>query len=466
MSRSLRRHLLGWIIVPIALIVVAESVVLYRDARSALNLAYDRSLLASARFIGEQLKLQDGQLLVDLPYTAFELLETGRDHLVYRITGLSGEFVAGYSDLPVYAGKLPQRGIYPALVDFYDATYRGESVRVAALYQPVASQHARGVALVQVAETRELRNRVASTLLESTLYGQLALVALVALLTGLVVSRALRPVAALRRELRERSTRDLSPLVHPDLPQEMQPLVGSVNELMQRMTDMLGEQQRFIRNASHQLRTPLAVLKVQLQGALSPPDDVAASRQALLEMHRTVDRAIGLANQMLALAKVDQTSRQADLGPVDLNEQVREVALDLSPLIAGRQIDFELQAGPAPVLVRGHDWMLRELVRNLLHNALRASPAGAPLLVQVTGRPGTGPTLLVRDFGKGLDPQVAGHLFAPFVTGSPAEGSGLGLAICRSICDALGASLEVFDRDDASGVDAVVRLPPAEGGLH
>lgn len=459
-SHSLRRYLLAGIVLPIALFVAIDAAAGYRRSLDAINIAYDRSLLASARYIGELLQTDGDTLKVDLPYAALEIFDAANNgRMYYRINGLKGEFLSGYQDLPDYTRRPPQRSEYAALVDFYDAEFHGDRVRMAALYQPVAGETLRGVALIQVAETLEVREQLARGLLVETLLRGALLVAVVAGVAWLVVTRALRPVNDLRREVTHRGERDLSPVTTPGLPAELQPVVGAINDLMQRVLRMVGHQRQFVRDASHQLRTPLAVLKAQAQNGLSGHADAHAT---LAQMHETVDRAIRLANQMLALAKVEQVHGQDAPVAVDLCEIAREVALDLSPLIAEKGLDFELHAD-SPVIVHGHEWMLRELTRNLLHNALRETPAHGTLSISVE-EDGSHATLRVRDSGPGLSESQREHLFEPFRTGHPTSGSGLGLAICRDVCDRHGGSIELVNRHEqgrVSGLDAVVRLPLA-----
>jgi two-component system sensor histidine kinase TctE len=289
-------------------------------------------------------------------------------------------------------------------------------------------------------------------MLVDTLWRQAALVAVIGIVVALAVQRATRPVRRLSEHLRTRAEGDLSPIAADDAPQELLPLVDATNQVMSRLAHLLDHQKRFVRDASHQLRTPLAVLKTQVQSALRQDVEPA---QALQEIGSTVDRATRLANQMLALAKVEQVQAQDPMQPIALADVVTEVALDLAPLIAARGIDFELDGQPATVV--GHDWMLREMTRNLLSNAIRETPQGGRLALRVGIEAGR-PVLRVSDSGPGLrsDPQA---LFEPFHTGHPTEGSGLGLTICRSICDALGARLELRNRDEAgrvAGVDAEV----------
>jgi len=456
---SLRRYLMAGIIAPLALFIVFDTVSLYRSALASLNTAYDRSLLLSARSIGELLTVSGGLLRVDLPAAALEILDDEDTRMAYRITGFDGELVSGTADLPLYTGKLPRRSAYAALVDFYDADYRGDPVRMAALYQPVASSDSRGVALIQVAETLEVRQRLARQILAQTLLRQALLLVVIVAVTGWVVTRALRPVASLRQQLDSRDDRDLSPIEGRGLPDEMQPMLAATNDLMARLKRLVDHQRQFVRDASHQLRTPLAVLKTQAQNGLSGHADPI---KTLAEMHSTVDRAIRLANQMLALAKVEQAHGEVEPGAVDLAELAQEVALDLSPLIGEKGLDFELLAD-TPLWVRGHPWMLRELARNLLHNAIRETPEGGELTLAVA-MAGPRVELRVRDSGPGLAEAQREHLFEPFHTGHPTTGSGLGLTICREVCERLGGTIALVNRVEQGrvvGLDAVVHFPPA-----
>ncbi len=460
--RSLRRQLMVGILAPVLVIVAINTVSLYRQALGAADTAYDRTLLASAKSIGELLSVtgsgDQARLTATVPYSALEAFEAdNRSRMYYKVTGFAGEMVSGFEDLPRWRGRLPVHGPYAALVDFYDDRYRGMRVRVAVLLQPVAGQEGQGMATIQVAETLELREQLARRILLDTLWRQLTLVGVIALVVVWVVRRATRPVLLLSAQLATRPEGHLAPIQAPDAPHELLPLVDATNQLMARLQRLLDHQKRFVRDASHQLRTPLAVLKTQLQSARR--GDVPAE-QALQEMAGTVERATQLANQMLALAKVEQVHAQGRLVPLSLADAVSQVALDLSPLIATKGLDFELDARPVQVL--GHDWMLRELARNLLANAVRETPAGGRLLVRV-GTEGGSPVLRISDSGPGIAPGLAERLSEPFHTGHPTEGSGLGLAICCSICDALGARLTLTNRQP-TGLDAEVRFRPGAPG--
>ncbi len=462
---SLRRYLLLGILLPIGLFVVINTVSLYRQALDAINVAYDRTLLASAKSIGELLDVEGydeaARLRVTVPYAALEAFEAdNQSRMFYRVSTLGGEMVSGFAELPVWRGTLPARNTYSALVDFYDARFRDEPVRVAVLLQPVASASGRGMAVVQVAETLELRQTLARRILIDTLWRQAVLVAVIALVAVVVVQRATRPVRRLSAELQARPEGDLSRIAAAGAPRELLPLVDATNQVMERLQHLLDHQKRFVRDASHQLRTPLAVLKTQVQSALR--GDVQP-RQALQEINLTVDRATQLANQMLALAKVQQLRQQADADVTDLSEVVRTVALEVSPLLADKDIDFDITTVPAPV--HAHEWMLRELARNLLHNAVKHTPAGSALSVRVVAD-ARYVALTISDSGPGIANELRTRLFQPFSAGDVRSGSGLGLAICHEITAALGGTISLENRESrgrVSGLDATVRLPLTAG---
>ena len=460
-ARSLRRQLLAGILIPLVLIVAFNTWSLYRQALAALNTAYDRTLLASAKSLGESLDVRGegdaARLQANVPSAALEAFEADlQSRMAYRISTRQGVLLSGYDDLPMWHGQIPMQPPYAALVDFYDGQFRGEPVRMAVLLQPVASTTGRDVAVVQVAETLEIRHALARQILWDTLARQAALIALIAATVIVVVQRATRPVRALSQELQARPDDDLRPIAAPDAPRELQPLIAATNEHMRRQSDLLAQQQRFVRDASHQLRTPLAVLKAQVQSArrgdVAPPE-------ALAEIEHTVDRATQLANQMLALAKVAQLQQQADVAPAQFDEVVRAVALDVAPLIAGKGLDFDLQT--EPITLRARDWMLRELTRNLLHNAIRHTPAGGLLAITLV-RAGDQARLTVADGGPGVAPELAERLFQPFSAGAGGTGSGLGLAICHEIVQTLGGRIQLVNRmhnGRVDGLDAIVTLP-------
>ncbi len=253
-----------------------------------------------------------------------------------------------------------------------------------------------------------------------TLWRQALLLLVITAVVVWVVQRATRPVREISAQLVQRSENDLAPIAATRAPRELLPLVDATNQVMARLAHLLAYQKRFVRDTSHQLRTPLAVLRTQLQSAQRGDVDPA---QALQEMSGTVERATLLANQMLALAKVEQLRQQGEAPVVDWAEIVRAVALDLAPLIAQQQLDFDIDTVSAPV--RGHEWALRELTRNLLHNAIKLSRPRGRLAVRLSVA-GSQATLRIADSGPGITPELRRRLFQPFASGDPRSGSGPG----------------------------------------
>ncbi|MGE0098516.1 MAG: sensor histidine kinase [Hydrogenophaga sp.] len=464
-TTSLRRTLLLGILLPVFAFVLINTVVLYRQALAAADTAYDRTLLATAKSLGEQLQVsgkgESASVQSTLLYSALEAFEAdNRSRLFYRVSGFDGEMVSGFEDLPPWRGDIPAKNIYAALVNFYDDEYRGVPVRMAVLLQPVAGVEGLGMATIQVAETLELRQTLARQILIDTLWRQAVLVIVIVLVVVFVVQRATKPVRAVSHALGARSENDLSPLPTDGAPRELRPLLDATNQHMQRLAHLLDHQKRFVRDTSHQLRTPLAVLKTQVQSARR--GDVEPM-QALEEIGHTVDRATELANQMLALAKVEQLRQEKSTPVVDWSDVLRAVALDLSALIADRSLDFSLDARAAPV--QAHEWALRELSRNLLHNAIKNTPVASRLAVSLI-TDGQTAALTVSDDGPGISPALRERLFQPFATdhsrGPSLSGSGLGLAICREIVNSLNGSIDLDNRvqhGQVRGLDATVRLP-------
>lgn len=462
---SLRARLLLGILLPVLGLLAFNSASLYRQALAAADTAYDRTLLASAKSIGELLEVveADGAPRVrgNVAYAALEAFEAdNRSRIFYRVRGFDGEMVSGFDDLPAPRRSQSERNVYAALVQFYDDSYRGEPVRMAVLLQPVAGQAGLGMATIQVAETLEVRRTLARRILFDTVGRQALLLVVIALVVVGVVQLATRPVRELSERLQHRAEGDLSPVDAAGAPRELLPVLEATNGVMARLAHLLEHQKRFVRDASHQLRTPLAVLKTQVQSAQR--GDVAP-HQALAEIGVTVDRATELANQMLALAKVEQLRQQGDAGVVDWSDVVRAVALDLAPLVAQARLDFDIELQRAPV--RAHEWALRELSRNLLHNAVKQSPPGGRLAVRLVCDTRVA-ALTIADSGPGLADDLRRRLFEPFAAGDPGRGgAGLGLTICREIVDSLAGQIELNNRAQGSrvaGLEAIVRLPLAE----
>jgi two-component system, OmpR family, sensor histidine kinase TctE len=449
---SIRRRLAFPIVAALVAFFILDSFASYRNTLASINTAYDRTLLASARAIGETIKFDADKLSVGLSYAALEVFEADtRSRMVYRVTDANGRFLAGYEGLPAYSGTIPERTAYAALVSFYEDSFNNEAVRVAALLQPVSTGGVYEMVTIQVAETLELRR----TLAQQTLYGSAIRLGVLVLVLGAIVwtlvTRGLRPLSVLRSTLLQRAPDDLAPL-STRTSSELAPVVDALNEVMARLRRVLGNQQKFVRDASHQLRTPLAVLKVQVQNAKRGD---MAPEEAFHTIDESVDRATRVANQMLSLAKVAQfgETKFADDARCDLVLIARDIAVECSPLISQKKLDFALDVQEGATLEEpGHDWMVRELLRNLLGNAIHYTPSGGTLGIAIEATMSTR-KLHVWDSGPGVSMKQQTVLFQPFSTGDPVHGSGLGLLICRDICRSFGATLDIQNRHDSNWFD-------------
>ena len=306
-------------------------------------------------------------------------------------------------------------------------------MRMAVLRQPLESFEGSGIALIQVAETLDARTDAARELLVNTLLRQALVLLLIAGLIVWVVNRAVAPLRSVRDEILQRDENSLTPLLERGT-REIQPVLDAMNELLVHLQSARNQQQRFIANAAHQLRTPLTVLKIQLQSARN--GDLPAQQVADLE--KTVDRATNLTNQLLSLAKVEQMRQRAIRQPLDLADAAREAALELSPLITAKRLSFDFRADSC--ILNADPWLVGELIRNILSNAIRFSPHGANLDMHLDVCTG-GACLQVSDQGPGIEDTLLEAVFEPFTAAS--TGSGLGLAIAKEIASALGAQISL-----------------------
>jgi len=400
---------------------------------------------------------------------SFETDTLGR--IYYKVTGLEGETVSGYGDLPPVPANVPRSDLYPALVRFYHASYNGEPVRIAALLQPVYDDSMRGIALIQVGETLDARNALSRDILLNTLWRQALLVMAVAALVWFAVRLVLRPLMRLKNEVETRPLSDLSTIDQAMVHKEVLPLVAAMNGTMARMQDLVASQRRFIADASHQLRTPLAVLKTQAALALRE-NDPAAMRAIVASIAGTTDSAIHLANRLLVLARIEHGGGGEAARPVLLALVARQVGLELALPAVQKGIDLALEAeDDADTTVLGRELLLHELVSNLVDNAIRYTPAGGSVLLRVGRRAEPGReciVLEVSDSGPGILESEIDKVLMPFYRAQATleanpGGTGLGLAIVRDIATLHGATL-ALGRAEGGGlkVEVVFEIARAE----
>ncbi|NEX63584.1 sensor histidine kinase [Noviherbaspirillum galbum] len=462
---SLRGQLLRWLLIPLAILVALDAISVYQNALEAADQAYDRSLLASTRALAERVTIVNGKVAADVPYVALDSFETDTlGRLYYKVTGLDGEMVAGFDDLPPLPRGVKRSEAYPALVYFYPATYHGEAVRIAALYQPVYDDTMRGIALIQVGESQEARRDLSRKILVETLSRQALLVAAAALLAWIAVSIVLRPLMQLKADVEVREPTDLSDFDPSHVHKEVRPLVAAMNGYMGRLDRLITGQRRFIADASHQLRTPLTVLKTQAELALRE-NDPRALRDIVEGMARTTDATVHLANRLLTLARAGHGSMEAQQEDCALGDLLRHVGLELAQQAVAKDIDlsFEGEANPS---VLGNGLLLHEMVANLVDNAIRYTPAGGQVTLRAHDDP---PRIEVEDSGPGVPPDERERVFAPFYRTSTAhsanaEGTGLGLTIVRDIAALHQARVTLRGRPQGSGLLAEVSFSTSRHG--
>ncbi len=454
---SVRSYVLVWITLPLCTILIIDTYFLYQSALHSVNIAYDRTLLATTHAVGDSVRYEHSEYRLSLPLALFEIYETEQSgRYFYRVSTAHGKLISGDDDLPPFRGDLPKNASYPAVVHFYEDSFRGQAIRVAVLLQPVFSNDESGTVIIQVAEPMQIRQETARDILSNTLVRQGLLILVVCLAVYISVTRALKPLNQLRDELDQRSADDLSALTLRTNLLELGTVTQALNKLMERLALLINHQKRFIANASHQLRTPLAVLKTQLQSGLhgDAPSDVV-----LKEISGTVERTIALANQMLLLAKIEQRRSQGMNDRCHVGNLACEAALELSPLIAEKNLDFEIETEDGQI--QGDAWLVGELIRNLLTNAIRHTPPGQKIGIRVN-RGQNAIRLLVWDTGGGLPEERMSQIFEPFSSSFSASGSGLGLAISQEIATTLNGTISLSNRvheGSPPGLDALVTFP-------
>lgn len=460
MPRSLRGELLGWLLIPLAGVVAFNVWTTNQSAFETANLITDRTLLASARVIAEQVKETDGSIEALIPPSALEMFASpDRDRVIYRIIAPSGELIAGFPDVAI--PSQPPSDLQPV---FFDARFRVEDIRAVAVAQPVVSRTASGNALVVVGTTLRGRDRLVAELWRKSLQDQILLVGVAALLALFGLQRGLEPLLRLRNELAERDPSSLRPLASEDVQVELKPLVDALNHAFERVQNYVALQRRFIANASHQLRTPLAVLKTQStvgMRELSP----AIKDDALVAIDKGLDALTRLVNQLLTLARAEPGASALRREPVDFVSITRMALEGLAPMAFDRAIDLTFEAETDDMYIRGHAILLRELVANLVENALRYTPKDGEVSVKLRHQ-GNDIELVVEDAGPGIPEHEREKAFERFYRIPSAEenGTGLGLAIVKEIAKAHEGDVILSSRTPPPGLRAQVRLPAEQIG--
>jgi len=446
-GHSLRRLLLGWLLPPLALLLVAGAITAYQITLNAATQAYDRALLDGALALAKQIRIENGQTVLDLPPVAQQVLLTDKfDRIYYLVQGPNGEFVAGHKGLP-----LPENSPMEENQIYYDGYFHGERIRVAALFVPSET----GQVHVLMAETLIKRNKLIWEILLGMLVPEILLVVATIGLVWFGVKRGLAPIERLRKEIAARSQHDLRPVPENTAPAEVQPMIKALNALLLKLDTALGAQQRFISDAAHQLRTPLAALQTQVDLALHQKND-GDLRLTLQHLFAATERTVHLANQLLTLARAEPAGHlPGEMQPVDLGQIAQEGAEEWVPRALAKNIDLGFELETAPIF--GIPLLIRELIANLLDNAIRYTPAGGRITVRAMVKEKKA-TLEVEDNGPGIAASDADAVFERFyrIKGSPGDGCGLGLAIVKEIARTHNATVEL--KTPPTGQGTLVRV--------
>ena len=489
-QRSLFGEILDWMLAPLLLLWPMSVALTWLVAQSIANRPYDRALGEMTRALSQQISVESGRISFSLPVGADELLRVDEaDQIYFQVVGGRGEYVGGDHALP-----LPQGDELPIVGEmrFRDDEVHNQAVRVAYLWVAMPSpQRLPGnaaPALVQVAETLGKRSQLATEIIKGVILPQFVILPLAVLLVWLALARGIAPLNELQQRIRERAADDLSPIDELEAPEEVSPLVRAINDLLERLDRSFATQKRFLADAAHQLKTPLAGLRTQAELAQRQIDqgerEPEALKRSLQQIALSSQRAARMVNQLLAMARAEDREVAARVAEVDLARLATETVRDFVPRALEQRIDLGYEgagadgdrASPERSSVRGNALLLRELIRNLVDNALQYTPGGGTVTVRVLDDPyGQVVVLQVEDSGPGIPTGERELVFQPFyrALGTNVDGSGLGLAIVAEIARQHGAAVDLGDaregplaEGDTPGARFTLRFPAATGDVE
>ena len=446
-ASKLRATLLRWLLIPLSLLLLVDALGSHVLARKLADRVYDGELLEIARELALHVHPGPPQPTFDLEKDAERTLLLDQYDKVAFVVRAGDAPIAGDAAIPapVRASREPA---------FYDAVLDGEPVRVAAIEG--ASGGIR--VTVAVAETRVKRESLVNAMVLGVIVPQLLLIVIAGIAVWIGVAHGLAPLGNLQQAVAARSHVDLSPIDVPNVPDEVRPLVLAINDLMTRLSEILSFQTRFIADAAHQLRTPVAGLKAHVEVALRE-DDPTQARASIAHLYTAVERMSRLVAQLLSLARNEPTTtRQLALAPLDLTKLAFDVTMDWVPEAFRRNIDLGFDGAQPHVTIEGDATRLTELINNLLDNAIRYSREGGRVTVHVAPGP---PRLSVSDDGPVIPVEERERIFERFhrLLGSHAGGSGLGLAIVQEIAKLHGATISLGEDSDGLGNRFTVTFP-------
>ncbi|MBU6451814.1 MAG: sensor histidine kinase N-terminal domain-containing protein [Cyanobacteria bacterium REEB67] len=448
-NKSIRRQLLAWLLIPLSVLWLICTAAGYLRSVELAEDRYDHELINSADSVIARLEVVNGKVVVDLPPQALAMLKHGDNKFYYQVLTSDFARVSGDVDLPG-----PVDELLPHVPKLTYGVIEGQRVRICTMRSFVEA-HKEVSVIVECAETVKPRENFAHQLLISIIVPQLLLIVLGAIAIWQGVSLGLSPLKELELALERRSQFDLSPVSDASAPQEVQPLVHAINDLLGRLREDLDSQRRFVANAAHQLRTPLAGLKTYV-GVVTAMTEKVEQRElnhAVKQLDHGLNRITHLVNRLLALAKAEPNAA-GKIKPqnFDLNLVAAEATSDLVGEAIEKNIDLAFEGANGPILVLGDPSSVRELVMNLVDNAVRYTPNGGHVTVRVQN--GNSVVLAVEDDGPGIAESERERVFERFyrVLGTDGAGSGLGLAIVREIAKTHNARIALDAGNDGGTV--------------
>ena len=450
--RSLFGEILDWMLTPMLLLWPISLVLTWLVAQSIAGKPFDRALEYNASALAQLVSVSNNRVQFNLPLPARELLRADdSDTVYYQVLGAQGEFLSGERDLPLPADD--EKAFFGE-VRLRDAEVHGVDVKIAYTWVKLTLPNARP-ALVQVAETMEKRSVLATEIVKGVMLPQFVILPMAVLLVWLALVQAIKPLNRLEERIRARKPDDLSPIDAQAVPLEVVPLVSSVNDLLMRLKDSIATQKPFLADAAHQLKTPLAGLRMQADLAQREGANTEELKQSLRQIGRSSIRATHTVNQLLALARAESSGSAMPRVACDLADLTISVVRDCVPRALEKQIDLGYegpQAGAEGGQLVGNPTLLKELIRNLVDNAINYTPSSSDVPGMITARVlidafGKILVLQVEDSGPGVPLAERELIFQPFyrALGTEVDGSGLGLRIVMEIAHLHDATIGVED---------------------
>ena len=451
-QRSLFGEILDWMLTPILLLWPVSLVLTWLVAQSIAGKPFDRALEYNVGALAQLITVQQNAAQFVLPQPARELLRADDlDTVYYQVLGTKGEYLSGERELPTP----PEDDKTPiGEIRVRDIEFRGTDLKVAFMWVKLDVPNS-APALVQVAETLDKRSVLATEIVKGVMLPQFVVLPLAVLLVWLALAQAIKPLNRLEERIRARNPDDLSPLDVEAVPLEVAPLVSSVNDLLMRLKDSIATQKRFLADAAHQLKTPLAGLRMQADLAQREGASAEELKQSLRHIGRSSIRATHTVNQLLALARAESSAAVMAHQDCDLARLTIDVVKDCLPRAMDKQIDMGYEgAQPASenIVMQGNPTLLKEMIRNLVDNAINYTLALPNQPAMITVRVLVDPfskvlVLQVEDTGPGVPAAERELVFQPFyrALGTEADGSGLGLPIVLEIAQQHRAEVTVED---------------------